>query len=170
MGFVAPGEQCAGSRQFADTGAVLHRLKNAAELAIRITHGDISNVDERVLLIDPEVSDILFSGLELREDFFHILHARLRVAVTDLAADNVLASGEDSMLRIGVERDEIIFVDEGDIKRQVLQYEVHLIKREFSVPHFELLIRAGSGGETVLSEKLLKIADETRGFSRGGLG
>ena len=92
------------------------------------------------------------------------------MAVTDLAADHVLASREDTMLRIGVERDEIIFIHEGDIKRQVLQYEVHLIKREFSVPHFKLLIRAGSRRETVLSEKLLKIADKARGFSRGGLG
>ena len=67
---------------------VLHRLDDAAVGAGRVAHGEVADVQELALHLDPELGGVLLAGAERVDDLLHLVHARRRVAVLHLAADH----------------------------------------------------------------------------------
>ena len=64
-----------------------------------------------------------------------------RVAILYVAPDYVFASWEYTVLRVGIEANQLIFVYVGEVYREVTEDKVYLFKRQFARCHFEFLVR-----------------------------
>ena len=105
-----PGKQRLRIFQAADMRAVLHHLQDTAEFSLFIPHGDIADINKNFRLIDPKFRGILFARSEFLDDFFYDMDACSRVAVLNIAPDNILAPGKNPMIRIGIKADNLIFI------------------------------------------------------------
>ena len=92
-------------------------------------------------LIDPELCFALFAGAELLDDLHDDKHARARMAVLHLSPDYILAAREDAVFGVAVETDDLVFIDIGDVDRQVPIDEIDLIEREVSGADIKRLLR-----------------------------
>ena len=146
-------------------GAVLHHLEDAPKGAVLVAHCQVGDVDEQVWLVDPELGGFLLAATELVDDLAHDVGRLARVAVHDVAADHILASGEDAMLGVTVEAHKLVLVHIGEIDRQMLVDEVDLLQRERAFGNMKL----GGGAhtaQTMLAEQLQKVLRE---IGRGAL-
>ena len=71
----------------------------------------------------------MLPAAELLDDLLDQMHAGTGVTVLDIAADDILAAGEDAVLCIGVEAYDLLLIDVGEVHGHVLVDEVDLLKR-----------------------------------------
>lgn len=92
-----------------------------------IPHGEITDIDEFILDVNPEIFGILHSGFEISQQLLNNMHTLRRMAVLYGAADNGLRPGEDPFLAMREVADDIVLVDKGQIHRQMIHQRLELV-------------------------------------------
>ena len=87
---------------------------------------------QRLFLVSFRSHDQAFWKAEFLDDLLDQVHAGAGVAVLDVAADDILAAGEDAVLRIGVEAYDLLLIDVGEVHGHVLVDEVDLLEGHLS--------------------------------------
>jgi hypothetical protein len=108
---------------------LLGDFDDAPILSFGVADGEVADMDDwAVLSLDPEFRHFLRPLLESPDDLVDDMEAFRGMAVLDVAADDGRASGENSLFSLGVIEDPVVFVDKGDIQREMTEHEIDLLR------------------------------------------
>ena len=70
----------------------------------------VGDINEEPRLVNPKIYGVGFSRTELLNNLFYNVYTRTRVAVLYVASNYIFASWEYTMLRVGIETNQFVFV------------------------------------------------------------
>ena len=146
-------------------GAVLHHFQHTAELSLFISNRIVNDINKEVRLVDPKLRLVLLSGTKLFDDFLNDMYRSLWMTVFHISSDDIFTSGKNSVLGVGVEAYQFIFVHIGKIHRHVLVNQVNLIQGKLTGSNIQLfffIVKA------VFSQKTGKLFRKTGSGRKSG--
>ena len=125
-------------------GAVLHHFQHTPELSVFIPNRIVDDVNKEVRLINPKLRLVLLSGTELLDNFFNDMYRSLGVTVFHISSDDIFTSGKNSMLGVGVEANQFIFIHVGEIHGHMLINQINLLQSKLTgsnIQFFFLIVK-----------------------------
>ena len=126
-------------------GAILHHFQHTTKLSVFIPNCIVDDVNKEVRLVNPKLRLILFSGTELLNDFLNDMYRSLWMTVFHISSDDIFTSGENSVLGVGVEAHQFIFVHIGKIHRHMLVNQINLLQSKLTgsnIQFFFFIVKA----------------------------
>jgi len=106
------------SREFAQRCQVLSEFHGTKVLAFVVANCEVTDMDELVLKVDPELSDVLTPRAKVVQDFVNRIGAPGRVAMLNLSSDDCFTACKNTIQAFAEEGNAVLSIDECQIKRQ----------------------------------------------------